>query len=117
MSLKRLALTVFLTGSVLKATLIIIWRLSRPPVLGLVLTKYDPVAFYVAERTTPIFFGQKRLFPGAGEGLFFEVVLAVAFGIECWWLAVPSGGFFGRGLMSAGLLKRGLLRFSEDLWL
>jgi hypothetical protein len=92
MNLKRLAITVFLASSALKAALIIIWRVSRLPVLGLLLTKYDPAAFYVAERTTPIFFDQKRLFPGAGEGLFFEVVLTLAFGIEClviacivWW--------------------------------
>jgi len=83
MSLKRLAITVFLTGSALKAVLIIIWKLSTVPMLGLLLTKYDPAAFYLAERTTPVFFDQKRLFPAAGEGMFFEVVLVIAFGIEC----------------------------------
>lgn len=88
MNLKRSAISAFLVASAFKAILIIVWRLFRPPLLGALLTKCDPAAAFLAERTTSLFFDQKRLFPSSGEGLFFEIALTISFGIECMVVAL-----------------------------
>ena len=83
MPLKRFGLAVFLAGCVVKAALVAVWKFGEVPLVGQILTFYDPGAFYLARTATAMAFDQRRLFPGASEASLFVAVLIVGFGLEC----------------------------------
>lgn len=83
MARKRLPAVFFFGGMVLKGLLVVAWRLSKAPALLGLLTTYDPVGFWFAERTTALLFDQRRIAPTSMEALTFELLLILGFGLEC----------------------------------
>ena len=83
MNIKRLPIVFLAVGIVLKATLVILWRLSQIPGILKLLVYYDPGAHHFAEGMTRLFFyhGGFTLAPGAP--MSFEIFLVIGFGIEC----------------------------------
>jgi hypothetical protein len=102
MNIRRLPLAFLLGGILLKALLIVTWRVSRLPALLIVLMRCDPVAVFFAERTTAAFYDQRRLFPGAAEGLFFELALTLAFGVECLFVGLLIRWFWSHRTAQVG---------------
>ncbi len=83
MNIKRLPIVFLVVGIALKATLVLLWRLSQIPGILKLLVYYDPGAFHFAEKTAGLFFDQRRLAPTPAESILFEIFLVIGFGIEC----------------------------------
>jgi len=83
MNIKRLAIIFLVVGIALKATLVLLWRLSHGPRLLNLLIYYDPGARYFAEGMTRLFFDHGGFTMAPGSPAFFEIFLVVGFGIEC----------------------------------
>jgi hypothetical protein len=84
----RLPIWVALTGAVLKALLIIGWRLSGSAGVFTLLTVFDPVSFWLAEVGVALIFGGRRIAPSPEESLTFEVFLVLGFALQCLVLGV-----------------------------
>ena len=92
MSMKRLSLFFFVGGLVFKALLVLLWRFFQPAGVGRLLLKYDPVGSRIAEFLTPLVFDQRRFAPTSAEALFYELVLIIAFGLQCLLLGIVISG-------------------------
>lgn len=100
----RLPVLFMLVGLAVKGLLVILWRFSQSPELLALLTDYDPVAFQFAEKSVALFFDPRRIAPGDGEALLFEIMLVVAFGLECMII----------GFVTQALIRRRWRRSSES---
>lgn len=83
MSIRRLPVMFLMGGLLVKALLVILWRVSKGPEFTALLTTYDPGAFTFAEKGAALFFDQRRIAPTPGESALFEVLLVIGFGLEC----------------------------------
>lgn len=88
MGMKRLPLFFFIGGMVFKALLVLLWRFFQPAGIGRLLIRYDPVGSWLAEFLTPLVFDQRRFDPTPAEALFYELVLILAFGLQCLLLGI-----------------------------
>jgi hypothetical protein len=95
--------TLFLIcGLVLKAVLVVFWRFSRAPEVLTLLTNYDPVSFWFAEKGVGLFFDSRRIAPGAGEALLFELILVAVFGLECMVVGFVAQSLYRRRVWRGG---------------
>jgi len=92
----RLPTLFLICGLALKALLVVIWRFSQSPEVLTLLTTYDPIAFRFAEKGAALFFDPRRIVPGAGEALLFEVLLVVIFGLESMVVGLVAQALFRR---------------------
>lgn len=76
-------LIAFWIGTAVKAILIGFFRIVPSPELLRLLTDFDPGAFAFANWGSSLFFDPRRIAPGPGEALIFEILLAIGFGVEC----------------------------------
>lgn len=89
-------------GLLVKALLVILWRVTRGPELMALLTTYDPGAFTFAEKGAALFFDQRRIAPTPGESALFEVLLVIGFGIECFLVGLLVRWFLQRDQSQRG---------------
>jgi hypothetical protein len=83
MDARRLPIVFMIGGFVCKGLLVGLWRLFKIPEVLNLLTTYDPVAFAFAQRGAALFFDTRRIAPTSGESALFEVLLVIAFSVEC----------------------------------
>jgi hypothetical protein len=83
MSVNRLPVILLAAGVLLKAFAVVLWRVSKIPVLLNLAMRYDPGAFYFAQEGVTLLFDQRRIAPTSQEIAMFEVLLICGFGIEC----------------------------------
>lgn len=79
----RLPVLFLIGGLALKSLTVLLWRTFRTPGVLDLLTTYDPGAFWFAERVSALVFDQRRIAPSAAETIIFELMLILAFGVEC----------------------------------
>jgi len=72
-----------LVGFFAKGTALFIWHVFRTATLMNVLTVYDPLGVRLADAVLPLFFNMRRIAPPAGAFPVFEIVLVLAFGLQC----------------------------------
>ena len=105
MNIRRLPVMFLVGGVLIKALLVILWRVSNEPELMALLTTYDPGAFKFAESGAAMFFDQRRITPTSGESVLFEMLLVIGFGIECFLVGLLVRWFLKR---ERGQPRRGL---------
>ena len=88
MKTARLPLIFLVAGLVLKGYLVLLFRLRQIPELIPIVIDYDPGGFWFAEQVTPLFFDPRRFAPTLQEAFFFDVLLVVGFGIECFLIGL-----------------------------
>ena len=86
MNRRRLPFILLGLGALTKALLVALTKLGDFPLLITIATRYDPVAFGLANWGSSLLFNPKRLAPGNGEVAVFEALLVVGFGAECFLL-------------------------------
>ncbi len=75
MNIKRLPIVFLVVGIVLKATLVLLWRLSQIPGILKLLVYYDPGAHHFAEGMTRLFFYHGGFTFAPGAPISFEIFL------------------------------------------
>jgi hypothetical protein len=88
MKIGRIPVYLFAIGAFFKTLLVVLWRLYQPSDIYDYLIKYDPIGIFAAENVTSIFFDPRRFAPKSSEIVFYEVVLIIAFAIECFVLGL-----------------------------
>ena len=88
MKIRRLPIYFAIVGAILKATLVVLWRLYQPAEIYAFLITYDPLGIWMAENVTSLFFDPRRLAPKPSEALFYEIVLVITFAVECFILGL-----------------------------
>src|SRR5437879_13840361 len=91
MNIKRLPIVFLAVGIVLKATLVLLWRLSQVPGILKLLVYYDPGAHHFAEGMTRLFFYHGGFTFAPGAPMSFEIFLVIGFGIECFLIGFLGG--------------------------
>jgi hypothetical protein len=86
--MRRLPIYLFVIGAIFKAVLVVLWRLYQPAEIYGLLIKYDPIGNWGAYNVTSLLFGHRRVVLKMSEGLFFEIILVIAFAIECFILGL-----------------------------
>ena len=94
--MKRYPIIFLIGGIVSKGLLVLLTYFIKSPALVSALTTFDPGAFAFANWGASLFFDERRIAPGPGEAHIFEILLILAFGIECWCI-----GFLFRWLMQS----------------
>jgi hypothetical protein len=87
MKISRLLIIFSISGAVFKATLILLWRLYQPDEI-ITLLFNDPIGFWIAEKVTQIIFDQRRYEPSLNEAVGFEIVVVIAFAVQCFLLGL-----------------------------
>jgi hypothetical protein len=87
-------------GCAAKCALLVAYDLFHPPMVGTVLTTYDPLGVPFASAVLGLFFDMRGIAPPPAAACAFEVLLIFAFAGQCFILGlVISEGF--RRLRSA----------------
>ena len=96
---QRLPLLLLLCGALLKASLVVGWRITRNETTFKILTIYDPVSFWLAELGVGLAFDQRRIGPSPLEALTFEVLLILGFALQCFVLGMILRAIFATRLI------------------
>jgi len=75
-------------GVLLKASLVVGWRIARNETAFKIATVYDPVSFWLAELGVRLGFDQRRIAPSPLESLTFEMLLILGFALQCFVLGM-----------------------------
>ena len=92
--MKQYPIILLIGGIVSKGLLVLLTYFIKSPALVSALTTFDPGALTFANWGTSLFFDSRGIAPSPGEAHIFEILLVLAFGIECWCI-----GFVFRWLM------------------
>jgi hypothetical protein len=84
----RLGLILMGVGLGVKGAAVVAYHLFHLPVLGRVLTAYDPFGVLFAEKVLPLFFDLRGIAPPRGGPTVFEILLVLAFASQCFVLGV-----------------------------
>jgi len=82
------------SGVLLKAALVVGWRVARSETALKIATVYDPVSFWLAEQGVRLGFDQRRIAASTLESLTFEVLLILGFALQCFLLGMILRAIF-----------------------
>jgi|SRR5579862_3205623 len=91
---RRLILSSFGFGVVIKSLLMLLWKIFHAPQLLSIIFTWDPLPFAMASKLSSLLFDQRRVAPTEGESITFVVALVVGCGLE--FAAVGSLGLLFR---------------------
>ena len=91
---RRLPMLLLVSGVLLKASLVVGWRIARIETALKIETVYDPLSFWLAPEGVRLGFDQRRIAPSMLESLTFEVLLILGFALQCFLVGMISKAIF-----------------------